>query len=61
MNDEDVTERVVEVAKDIEVTISKQHISVCHRLRSRNPGSRPIFAKFVRRETKFRFINTKNT
>ena len=51
--DELVYERVLEVASDIGVTISKQDISLCHHLPSRNPGSRPIIAKFVRRETKF--------
>ena len=53
---EGLFERAVEVANDNGVTISKQDISVCHRLPSRNPGSWPRIAKFVRRETKFRVI-----
>ena len=53
INDEDVYERVVEMANDNGVSISKQKISVCHRLPSRNQISLPKFAKFVRRETKF--------
>ena len=44
MNDEDVCERVVEVANKIGVTISKQDIIVCYRLSSRNTGSRPLIA-----------------
>ena len=52
INAEDVYERKVEVANDIGVTTSGKDISLCHCLPSRNPRSRPIFVKFVRRETK---------
>ena len=41
----------MEVSNDIGVTISKQGIIVGKRLPPRNPGSGPILAKFVRRET----------
>ena len=57
--DEDVYERVVEVANDIGVTVSKQDITVCHHLPSRNPRSRSNIAKIVRRETKFRIKTRK--
>ena len=50
--DEDVYKSVVEVENDIGVPNSKQDNRVCHRLPSRNTGSRPVLAKFVRRETK---------
>ena len=58
-NDEDVCDCVVNVATEIVVTISKQHISVCLRLPSRKPRSRPILEKFVRRETNFRVLTQK--
>ena len=54
-NDEDAYERVVEATNEIGLTISKKN-SVCHRLPSRNPESRPRIAKFARRETKFRVM-----
>ena len=58
-NDEVAYERVLEVGDNIGVTIFKQNISVSHPLPSRNPGSRPIPAKFVQRETKFRLMTHK--
>ena len=59
INDEAVYECVVEVANDTRVTISKQSFSVCHRGPSTNLSSRPIIAKFVRSETKFRVMTHK--
>ena len=60
-NVDDVYDRVVKMANEIVVITSKQHISVCHLLPARNPRSRPILAKFVRRETNFRVLTqTKN-
>ena len=57
--DGDEYDRLVEVTNDIGVTISKQDISVCHRLPSLNQGSRPKIAKFVRCETKFHVVTHK--
>ena len=54
INDEDLSERMVKVANDIGVTVSKQDISVCHRPPSRNPASRPVIAEFFQHETKTR-------
>ena len=59
MNDEDVYEHVVEVTKEFGLTIFKQKISVCLRLHSKNPRSRPIFATFVQRDTNFRVMAQK--
>ena len=53
INDDHVYERLLELANEIRVTTCKQDISVCHRLSSRNPGSRPIFAQLPRRGTTF--------
>ena len=50
---------MVDLANDIGVTISKQDLSVLHRLRSMYPGSRRMSAKFVRRETKICFMTQK--
>ena len=65
INNEDVFGSVVGKASDLGVTISKQDISVCHCLPPRNRVSRPIVAKFVRSETKFRVMtderNLKNS
>ena len=65
INEGDVYERLVELANYNGVTISKQDISVCHRLPSKNWGSSLKLAKFVRRETKFRVVthrgNLKNS
>ena len=44
------------MANKIGVTISKQNISVCHRLPPTNPRSRLKIAKFVRSESKFRVM-----
>ena len=54
--DEVVYARVVYVAEDIRVTTSKQDTSVNHPLLFKNPRSRPISPKIVRRETKFRVM-----
>ena len=59
MTGEDVYERVVEVANDIRVTTSKQHVSVWHRLPYRNPRFSPIIEEFVRRETIFQDMTYK--
>ena len=53
INDEDKYEPMVEVASDIGGTLSKQDITVCNSLPSRDPGSRPTIAKFVRSEAQF--------
>ena len=58
-DDEDVYARVVKLANDIGVTISKQNLSMCHCLPSRNPGSRPIIARCGGRETKLCVVTHK--
>ena len=47
MNIEEVKDRMVEVKKDIRVTISKQDIDVCLCWHSKNSGPRPIIEKFA--------------
>ena len=48
---EDPFKTVIQVASDGSVAISRDDISVCHRLPTRS-GTKPITAKFVRREVK---------
>ena len=53
--DEDVYQKVVDVARKVGHQISKTDISICHRVPSRNvkkDEGRPIIVKFVRRQTK---------
>ena len=53
--DEDVYQKVVDVAMKVGRQISKTDISICHRVPSSNlkkDEGRPIIVKFVRRQTK---------
>ena len=53
ISNKDEHERLLEAAGDIEVTKSKQEVSVRHRLPFINPGPRLRFSKFVQQNTKF--------
>ena len=60
--DKDVYQKVVDVAMKKGHQISKTDISICHRVPSKNlkkDEGRPIFVKFVRRQTKGRLMANK--
>ena len=57
---EDVYQQVVDVVKGTSVEICNSDISVCHRLPARGQSGRPIFVKFVRRETKLALMKKKS-
>ena len=56
---EDVFEKVVSVAEKAGVSITKNDVSICHRLSSEGTGPKPLIAKIVRRETKHQLMKNK--
>ena len=56
---EDVFAKVVSVAEKAGVSITKNDVSICHRLPSGGTGPKPLIAKFVRRETKHQLMKNK--
>ena len=56
---EDVLAEVVTVAEKAGVSITKNDVSICHRLPSGDIGPKPLIAKFVYRETKHQFMKNK--
>ena len=53
-------QQVVDVVKRTGVEICKSDIGVCHRLPARGQSDKPIFVKFVRRETKLALMKKKS-
>ena len=62
---EDGDAKVVSVAEKAGVQITANDVSTCHRLPGGRSGSKPLIAKFVRRDTKHQLVknkrNLKNT
>ena len=56
---EDVFGKVVSVAGKAGVPITKNDVSICHRLPSGGTGPKPLKTKFVRRETKHQLVKNK--
>ena len=57
---EDVYQQVVDVVKGTGVEICKSDFSVRHRVPARGKSGKPIFVKFVRRETKLALMKKKS-
>ena len=58
-SDEDVFAKVVGVAEKAGVTITASVVSTCHRLQGGGEGPKPLFAKFVRRDSKHQLMKHK--
>ena len=56
---EDAFAKVVSVAEKAGVSVTKNDVSICHRLPSGGTGPKPLIAKFVRRETKHQLMKNK--
>ena len=57
--DEDTSDLIVQLANDIGVKITRNDVSVSHRLGRKQAKPRPIIAKFVRREIKDEIMKKK--
>ena len=56
---EDTSAEVVRLAADMGLHMTKENISVSHRLPGRGKGPRPVIVKFVRRSTKVEMLRAK--
>ena len=60
-DEEDLEDKIVNLASDIGVPLERRDISVCHRLRGNGKSPRPVIVKFVRRKTKSDIMKAKKT